>query len=565
MEEKEKGEITEKSYVNSSVGERIKAWLKKKNNLIFISVLIFSIALRLYYFFLTKNQPLWWDEADYMAYAKKIAGLNVFWNISPQHQSLFPYIAAFFFKLGLSELWIKFFIELLPSIILIFLIYKICLLMYHDKRIAIITTFLISTFWELLFNNMRFHLESLALLTGFLAVYVFFKGYEKKEKFFLKIQPKFAMVVTMLLIIITYSFRRAYFIFGIFILIYMLFTKKIKELVKDKYNWIALIIGIGFFFIVENIIFKNSISSVAQTYFNKAPFNLMPFQVFASYFVNIFNTKLSILLYLFWLGLILLIIRCIFSFGYFRKPENKTIRNDFFNLIMIFVMLSYFLFIQKRTDNFGEPRWYYPLLLGSLICISKGALFITDYIKKYSKQISVIILILLIGYGGYYELRHADMIIKDKINSFNGIKQAGLFLKDISNKDDIIVSVPETQAAYYAERKVLGPDDVLNKSDITLEEFINAIKKDENKKIRYVIVTFSEPNHPTWMRQDEYFTDPQTGQVGFSNIKIPFMNTTIDITNQKQDIKQSVSYQTITFNLLTIKDDAFVYEIKRSN
>lgn len=149
------------------VSERIKDYLNDKNNLMFILILIFALVVRLYYFFLTKSQPLWWDEADYMAYAKNLAGIDNGWIITEYHNSLLPYVAALFFKIGLSEPVIRFFIEFIPSFLLVFLAYKICTLMYKDKRIALISTFLIAIFWELLFNSYRFHVDNPALFFCF--------------------------------------------------------------------------------------------------------------------------------------------------------------------------------------------------------------------------------------------------------------------------------------------------------------------------------------------------------------------------------------------------------------
>jgi len=59
--------------------ERIKLWLKDPYNLTLVIIIVLAFAIRLYYFFITKNQPLWWDEAEYMATAKHWA-FNVSYN-----------------------------------------------------------------------------------------------------------------------------------------------------------------------------------------------------------------------------------------------------------------------------------------------------------------------------------------------------------------------------------------------------------------------------------------------------------------------------------------------------
>lgn len=154
--------------------EKISSWMKNKYIILFALIFILGIIIRLYFFFVTKNQPLWWDEADYMAYAKNLAGIgNVDWIVTPKHNSLFPYIAAILLRLGSSELISKFFLELIPSILLIYLTYKICILMYKDKKIALISAFLMAIFWDMLFESFRFQLDIPALFLAFVAIYVF--------------------------------------------------------------------------------------------------------------------------------------------------------------------------------------------------------------------------------------------------------------------------------------------------------------------------------------------------------------------------------------------------------
>src|SRR3989338_8017051 len=188
--------------------DKIKAFLKNKHNLAFVLILLFAIGIRLYYFDITKDQAIWWDESDYLAYAKNLAGYHSNWIITTQHNSLYPYLAALFFQLNLSEVIVKFFLQFIPSILSVVLVYFICKEMYEDKRIALIASFLMAVLWEHLFNTVRFHIDILALFTGLLAIYVFWKGYEKKEKIFGKINPNWAIPLTVILSILTYTVRR---------------------------------------------------------------------------------------------------------------------------------------------------------------------------------------------------------------------------------------------------------------------------------------------------------------------------------------------------------------------
>ncbi|MEK6817515.1 MAG: glycosyltransferase family 39 protein, partial [Nanoarchaeota archaeon] len=351
----------------------------------------------------------------YLAYAKNLANLGGDWIVTAQHNSLFPFIVAVLFSINFSEAAVKFILEILPSIFIVVLTYLICLKMYSDKRIALISSFLMTVFWVLLFNSTRFHLEAPGFFLGLLAIYVFFQGYENKEKIFGKINPNWAIPLAVIFVILTYAIRRGYFLFGVFILVYMMLTKNWKELIKDKYNWIGLGLGIVLLFLVEKFLFFSGVSEVGSAYFHPENPIILAFSgIFKSFFSSFFlfdklflNVFQSIYFYLFLIGIISIVGSMILYAGHFKRLKNKKIFSDLFVLISIVLTLImlYFIVIPEKGKNFVEERWYLPLALGAFIAVSQGALLIGDYIKKYSKIIGIIFIILLIAFGGYYQVK----------------------------------------------------------------------------------------------------------------------------------------------------------------
>ncbi len=555
MEQTPERDVTEKRK------ERIKNWLKDYHNITFIAILLFAIIIRLYYFNLTKNQPLWWDESDYLAYAKNLAGLPANWIITTQHNSLYPYLAAFFFKLNLSEAIAKFLLQFIPSVLSVVLVYFICKEMYEDRRIAIVSSFLMAVLWEHLFNTMRFHIDILALFFGLLAIYAYWKGYEKKEKIFKKISSKWAIPLTAFLVVLTYTIRRGYFLFAFFFTLHALTTKKFSELIKDKYNWIALSLGVLLFFLAEKSIFISRIQGVSGAYFHpENKINLLPLGVFPAYFSSTTSIP-SILLYLYWIGFIILIANIFLSLGYLKKLTKTTVRADLFNLFTILITLAFFILIIRTQDVFGEGRWFFPLALGSFVCIARSSIFITDFFRKYNKYFAYAALFILIILGGYYEIIQADAIIKNKGGSFEGIRQASIYLKELSNQEDVIISVAVPQVIYYAERNVVQPDKIAGWTgageQLPLDDFINGLKN--FPYARYLLISFSQTGTPDWMAR----AYGNNGQVAGWEIK--FMDTKIDFSTGQQDIKRTKTLEGATFNLLDIKQDVFIYEIKREN
>src|SRR2546423_3270696 len=72
-------------------------------DLIFLALIVCALALRIYYFFLTKDQPLWWDEAEYMLKAKALAFGTPETGWYKSRPVLLPFLAAGLFKLGIGE------------------------------------------------------------------------------------------------------------------------------------------------------------------------------------------------------------------------------------------------------------------------------------------------------------------------------------------------------------------------------------------------------------------------------------------------------------------------------
>ena len=543
--------------------EQLKNWLKNYENFALVIIVIATLIIRLYYFGLTNGQPLWWDEADYLAYAKNLAGYPVSWIVTAQHNSLYSFLAAILFSSGLGETGIKLLLQLVPSTLSVILVYLIASKMYNDKRIGIAAAFAIGFFWEHLFNSTRFHVDIPALFFGFLAIYIFWTGYEKKEKIFRKINSNYAIPLTVLSLILAYSIRRGYILFAAFPLVYVILTKNWKHLVKDKMNWFSLILGIVLFFLIETTIFSSGIGYVSGTYFHEElPINFLPLKVFGAFFILGGITK-SIWFYLFLIGIALMISRLALSYGYIKKPENYETRADLFNVLSIVITLAFFILILRTPDTFGEPRWYFPLLFATLISISKSSIFIADFFKKYHKSLSLAVLVLLLGLGAFYQLNQADDSIRSKLESFGNIRDVSLSLKEKMSEDEIIITKGQPQVEYYSERKTVNPQDWagadFRNSSLTKEHFEATMKKiSETPEAKYMIITFSEHSYPQWMQKIQYDESGRT-----ISWEIPFLDTRINFVTGEQKIEPSATYEdyNLTFTLIDIKQEVFVYRI----
>src|SRR3989338_2615633 len=103
--------------------DKIKEWIKDKHNLIFLAVLFLGIIIRLYYLIITKNQPLWWDEAEYLLMAKYFATGDLFMNLFASRPLLLHLFFAFLMKINLGYEIIYRIIEVIISSIGLLFVY----------------------------------------------------------------------------------------------------------------------------------------------------------------------------------------------------------------------------------------------------------------------------------------------------------------------------------------------------------------------------------------------------------------------------------------------------------
>src|SRR5690606_7767310 len=131
-------------------------------------LLSFTIIFRLYYFIKLGNQPIWWDESDYLSLAKIWAynlptpeWMTHFLDMRPL---LLPLLWAGMFMLGLGEGFLRFFTLLIPSIGAVLVTYLLGRDLYN-KSVGLIAGLMMSAYWVWNFYTYR-------LLTDIPAVFL---------------------------------------------------------------------------------------------------------------------------------------------------------------------------------------------------------------------------------------------------------------------------------------------------------------------------------------------------------------------------------------------------------
>jgi len=491
--------MTESVSKIDSKKDKIKSWLNNKYNLTFLGLLIFIIIFRLYYFVITKNQPLWWDEAEYLSTAKSLAGINHFdfkWTLN--RFPGFPLLVSLFYMIGISnEVVLRFLVAFIPSILALVLMYFVIISMYSDKKIALISLAIFSLLWEHVFYSNRFHTENWSLIFEFLAIIVLFKVYLKKEDWGF-IKHKHSLFWISLLIFFCVFFRSGNLFLIPIIILFLIITNfyKIPEKLR-KASAIGLIILAIAGYISLDFLSRRS-TFVSQFYQYMVPIDWTVTSIFYGFYQSFIPYLPSILFYAFLIGIIIVIGRIVIFPEGFKKVnlnlQDNSYKADIFNLILIGGCLFFFIFI-LRSRGF-EYRWFFAILPAIFALTAKGLIKFGDFIQSLLKikNLSLIIIILLVFLGVYTQFNHTDMIVKYKLDSYSQVRDSGLWLRENSNANDLIISASTTQHTYYSERNI-SPF-YLDDSNENESAFDISIAK---LKPRFIIISGFEPAFtPSW-------------------------------------------------------------------
>ena len=438
--------------------ERTKKFLEDNQNKLLVLLISFAAIIRLYYFFKVGEQPIWWDEGDYLAVAKGFAQhwQNQEWwvHFSGIRPMLIPMIWYVFFLFNFSELTMRFFTLLIPSVASVYLTYAIGRDLY-DKRTGLIAGLMLSVYWVHLFYTFRLLSDIPSLFFGLLSIYFFWSRYIKKNE-------SRGLYYAILFGILGFSTRFPLAIVPIIYPIYLLFIKKF-ELVKDKTFWKAMIFGVVVLVIYFGIssLFGSGITTAFKFYLGESAVstkNVLTdnISVLGRMVASLFGS--DILLQNVWfltlvVGLVELVY-LILGFDLFLKQKDKNANSNFFVFLWVVLHLLFYMVIIRSAND----RWLLMLMPPLFFISSKGILFLYDNLKKYNKEIAIFALLALILGGMYQNMKHADLLIEVKESSYGEEKLAGIYIKENFNGQEKpkIITASTVQIAYYSEGYTYG-------------------------------------------------------------------------------------------------------------
>src|SRR3989344_1751849 len=421
----------------------IKEILKDKENVFLAIILVLAFFLRIKYFNI--NTGIWWDEAEYLVMAKDFA-FNPDWaDWNPVRPILLPLIWAFFFKIGLGEITIRFFTEFIPSFALVLVIYLLGTEIYN-KKVGLISSFIYSFFWLSLFLTGRLRTEQISLLFALLSVYYFWMGYIKKEK-------EFYIYLSGIFMIIAVLFR---FPTGIIVvpLILFLLIRDRSSFLKNKQIWKTILVSVILVavpYMIWNLIkFKTVFPAFKFYLINEGTSAIYQFSSPAYYILQYPFIYLEWMLFIFFLlGLVLILINIILGFDMIIKQVNKKYNKDLFILLWLLIPFLSFIFIYK----YAEPRYLITVVPAILFITAKGIIKFYKYVKKYNKQIAVALVFIILIFGVFQQYNNAKDLIASKKDTYLQVKEAALWIKENTPKDTKVhITANQMEFRAYAER-----------------------------------------------------------------------------------------------------------------
>lgn len=459
--------------------EKIVKWLRNPYNLSLVAIVFFAFFLRLALNDL--GQPLWWDEAEYMLQAKHWAfgTPDTGWNVV--RPVLFSFVNSIFYRLGAGEVFFRFFIFAF-SLLGIVSLYLFGKKLFNEKA-GLIGSFLLSVFYLDLFLSGRLLVEMPSLSLGILGMWLFWEGYFGKG-------VKWA-VAGGIFLGLSFLMRYTGVLFIIIFLLYLIFTERHRFLMKKEIWWTAIggVISVIPYLIWSTIRYGNPVHSLGVATAEKGA-GSMGFVQFWIYLKGLPGQLGLILFIVFLAGLLLFLFKFVIGFDLFLERKEKTLDSGFFALLWLILPLIYFGFFFQIF----EPRYILYSFPAIFLFIGNFLINITEWLGKNQKIVGIIIITGLLLISGYGQFKMGKDLIDSKKDSYLELKEAGLWLKENSRKDDLIFNNGVPQNTYYSERRT---ETVATNNE---NEFLNEIKQ---RKPNYLVLSIWEKS------QDWLYTYPQ--------------------------------------------------------
>lgn len=416
---------------------------KNPYNLGLTGVIILAAVLRLYFFFIAKNQAHWWDTLAFGSIARNI--ILHLWDTNSFliHENiirppLLSLVWSLLLRINLSESAILFVLEIIPSIFSVLLIYLIAKELYN-QRIALISSFILSVLWIHLFYSVRIMSDIPALFFALVSLYFFIKSY---DNFDIKL-----FSLSIFFIVLAILTRYFYGLIGA-VYIFMIIIKHKHKFIYNKNFWKGGIIGAVplFIFFIYNLIVYKGLMPAASVYASSASEK----PAFAYYVLNFIGYDLNLMFAIFFvLGLIVILAEI--GLRYDSINKSKKLLGHLMLLLIALFSFIFFIFILRAA----EDRYLFLLLPSLVIFSATGIDFLYISMRKYNKTVAIILMGIILLVGAYSNISYGNVIIENKKVSYAQMKEAFLWINENTERSSVVAGDGiDPYLIYYSARVI---------------------------------------------------------------------------------------------------------------
>lgn len=434
--------------------DKILDFLNKNTTLLISVLLVATFILRLKY--MNVNAGLWWDESDYLRLAKHYAfGLQDI--AAPFRERAMTMVWGVMYKLGANE-WVIRFIEQLLSVAGVYVVYLIGK-EFYGKKVGLVAALMLSVLWVHMFWATRIDMGVHTMVFWTIAAYLFWRGYVKQEKVW------YVLAAAALVAFGTYAYS-AMGLSLFFYLAFVLITERFGFL-KNKRFWyaafVAMIIVVPFMIYSYESFghvyprFQRTVNVdwkwFAEGSLGKYQAGATPLSLFFEYWKALPGFLTWPFFILLIIGAAMMLFDITLGFDLLLTDKEPSLKKDLYILLWAFDVLLMFSIVYATTGFEFDPRFLMPMYPAAFIIASKGLFKAYSYIKRYNKVVAVFAVLTVLVWGVYSNLAQADASIAAKKDTYMGEKEAGLWIKEHTSKEDKVLSCnQEVVFGYYTER-----------------------------------------------------------------------------------------------------------------
>jgi hypothetical protein len=410
---------------------------------------------------LTAHQPVWWDEAEYLLEAKHLALGTPETGFADLRPILFPLALSGFYKAGLGVVAIRVALAI-TSLLSVYVLFLVGEQLYSAVAGAAGAA-LYALFYMNLFYSARILTEVPHVLLALLGVFLF---RSRRPSFILLSAPAFVLAIL--------TRTQSVFLFLAVLALALLTERSVFE---DKNCQRSFLLGAGIF----------ACYLAWQQWKFGEPLHSISAEIRANASRLDLTDRIEVL-WEFLRGYTLLLPNSILLFSAIGVLSPSAWRGRFRShlfLVLWWLMptIGYGLLADHFEDRYAILA-YAPIFLWAAL----GVVALCSSLARYHRALALVTTGVLVAFMAFRLWQRSNLLVHVKLKSFAAVEQAGIWIKQNSDRESGVISQSVPQITYYSERPT--------RSFPTAEaEFLQLLK---NTHPRFIVVSPYE-RLPPWV------------------------------------------------------------------